>query len=53
MSVGGVNPGELGGRDPPDFGQGVAGGSQGGRGRVVKYYYILSCTESMFESGDF
>jgi len=36
---------------PPDFGQGVAGGSR----RGVKYYYILSCTgsRSMFESGDF
>jgi len=36
----------------PDFGQG-SGGVTRGRGRVVKYYYILSCTESMFESGDF
>ena len=35
----------LGSR-PPDFGQ-------GGRGRVIKYQYILSCTGSMFESGDF
>jgi len=25
----------------------------GGRGRIVKYYYILSCTGSIFESGDF
>jgi len=33
------------GVQPPDFGQ-------GGRGLVVKYY-ILSCTGSMFESGDF
>jgi len=33
----------------PDFGQ----GSQRGRERVVKYYYILSCTGTMFESGDF
>src|SRR6218665_1696623 len=35
---------------------GSCGGSQGGRlsrGRVVKYYYILSCTGSMFESGYF
>jgi len=24
-----------------------------GRVRVVKYYYILSCTGSMFQSGDF
>jgi len=46
---------------PPDFGQGVVGvleglggrRSLGGRGRVVKYYYILLCTGSMFESGDF
>jgi len=36
----------LGGRDPHILGR-------GGRGRVVKYYYILSCTGSMFESGDF
>jgi len=36
---------EGGGRDLPHFGQGVLG--------VVKYYYILSCTASMFESGDF
>jgi len=41
----GVNPQGLGGRDPPDFGQ-------GGRGRVMNYYYILSYTGSMFESGD-
>ena len=39
----GVNPG---GSRPPEF-------AQGGRGRVVKYYYILSCTGSMLESGDF
>ena len=38
----GVNPGGLGGRDPLDFGQGRRGGSRRGRGRVVKYYYILS-----------
>ena len=25
----------------------------GGRGRVMKYYYIISCTGSIFESGDF
>jgi len=48
----------------PDFGLEDSGGSQvgswgvvdgswTGRGRVVKYYYILSCTGSMFESGDF
>jgi len=29
----------LGGRDPPDF---WAGGRNGDRGRVVKYYCILS-----------
>jgi len=37
----------LNGSRPPDFGQ------AGGRGQVVKYLYILSCTGSMFESGDF
>jgi len=46
----------FGGRGPLDFGLGrVVGGrrmGRGGRGRVVKYY-ILSCTGSMFESGDF
>jgi len=41
-----VNPGELWGSRAPRF-------WAGGRGRVVKYYYILSCTGSMFESGDF
>ena len=40
------------------FWTGGSWGSQGGswgRGRVVKYYYILSCrpTGSVFESGDF
>src|SRR6218665_2503979 len=39
----------LGSRDPQILRWGVAGG----RGGVVKYYYILSCTGSMFESGDF
>src|SRR6218665_335314 len=55
----GVNPGAEG-RDPHILGRGVVWGSQGwpqvgrwGRGRVVKYYYILSCTGSMFESGYF
>ena len=43
----------LGVATPPDFGQGGHGGPRGGRGWVVKYYYILSCTGSMFESGDF
>jgi len=36
----------LGGVTTPDFGQRDGG-------RVVKYYYILSCTGGMFESGDF
>jgi len=31
---------------------GIAGMGKG-RGWVVKYYYILSCTGSMYESGDF
>ena len=44
----GVNPGGWG--VAPDFGH---GGRSGSRGLVVKYYYILSCTGSMFESGDF
>jgi len=48
----------VGGREPPYFGQGgrgVAGGRcvSWTRGRVVTYYYILSCTGSIFESGDF
>jgi len=29
------------------------GGRRVGRGVVVKYYYILSCTGSAFVSGDF
>src|SRR6218665_2192283 len=33
--------------------QGGSQGSRWSRGRVVKYYYILSCTGSMFESGYF
>ena len=32
--------------------KGGRGGRKGGRG-VVKYYYVLSCTGSMFESGNF
>jgi len=32
--------------------KGGRGGRKGGR-RVVKYYYVLSCTGSMFESGNF
>jgi len=43
--------GGLGSR-PPDFGQGVVGVAGGSR-RVMKYYYILSCTGSVFKSGDF
>ena len=44
----------LGGHDPRFW----AGGSWGHKGsceswRVVKYYYILLCTGSMFGSGDF
>src|SRR6218665_29393 len=60
----GVNPGCWRVRRTPRFcaggrggawGRGVAGGrgGAGGRGWVVKYYHILSCTGSMFESGDF
>src|SRR6218665_2256394 len=53
----GVNPGGWEGVATPRFWAGrlwgVAGGGVGYRGRVVKYYYILSCTGSMFESGDF
>ena len=43
----GVNPGGLGVRELPDFGQGVVGESRGvaggswGRERVVKYYYLI------------
>src|SRR6218665_2013369 len=47
----------VGGSRPPRFWAGwvvgVAGELQGGRGQVVNYYYILSCTGSMFESDDF
>jgi len=39
----------AGGRDPPVFGQEGRGVAHG----VVKYYDILSCTGSMFESGEF
>jgi len=42
----------VGVRDPQILGRGGLGG-RGDRGRVVRYYYILSCTGSMFESGDF
>jgi len=40
---------ELGWSQPPDFGQGVVGCCR----RVVWGREILSCTGSMFESGDF
>ena len=55
----GVNPGGFGGSRPQILDRevvGVAGvtrGVVGDSGRVVKYYYILSCTGSMFESGNF
>jgi len=53
----GVNPEGLGASRPQILGWGswveVAGGSLGGRGRVVQHYYILSCTGIVFESGDF
>src|SRR6218665_1833663 len=42
----------VGGRDPQILGRGFVR-LQRGRGRVVKYYYILSYTGSMFESGEF
>ena len=45
----GVNPMGVGGVTTPRF----WAGESGGRGRVVKHYYILSCSGSMFESGDF
>jgi len=45
---GGRNPQILGWR-----GRGGSWGSQVGSWGIVKYYYILSCTGSMFESGDF
>src|SRR6218665_3571821 len=50
----GVNPGGWWGRDPQILCRGSWGsqGVVGDRGRVVKFYYGLSCTESMFESGD-
>ena len=52
-----VSPGGLEGvATPPDFGLEMVGSqvlSWGCRGRVVKYYYILSCAGSMLKSGDF
>ena len=53
----GVNHGVVGGRDPQILCRGIVGrdiaGGRGDRGRVVKYYYILSCTGNTFESSDF
>ena len=51
----GVNPGGLGGSRLPRFRVGGCLSRRGrkGRGRVVKYYYNLSCTGSMVESDDF
>jgi len=46
----------VGGVTTPRFwygGRGDRRGSWTGRGRVVKHYYILPCTGSMFKSGDF
>jgi len=43
----------LGVATPIFWARGRTVGRRGGRGRVTKYYYILSCTGSMFESGDF
>src|SRR6218665_1943357 len=47
----GVNPGAEG-RDPQILGRGSQGG-RWSRERVMKYYYIVSCTGGMFESGYF
>jgi len=44
-----VNPRFWAGRDPQILDKGFVGG----RGWVVQYYYILSCTGIMFEIGDF
>src|SRR6218665_2698414 len=55
IAIQGLQSGGWGSR-PPVLGRGVAGRVAGGRWsreRVVKYYYILSCTGSMFESGYF
>jgi len=43
----GCNPGGWGVTTPRFW-----AGGRGGCGRVVKHCYILSCTGSMFESGD-
>src|SRR6218665_183251 len=53
---GGGGPRGSGGWGFGGWGGGGGGRVAGGRwsrGRVVKYYYILSCTRSMFESGYF
>jgi len=52
MNSRGVNPVGLRSR-PPDFWLGGRWRLQGGCGWVVKYYYILLYTGSMFESGNF
>jgi len=49
----GVNPGMLGSRPPQILGRGSWGVAGRVAGGVVKYYYILSCTWCMLESGDF
>ena len=51
----GVNPGVLGVAIPKNLGRGrgVAKRLVKGRGPVVKYDYILLCTGSIFERGDF
>ena len=46
----GIYPGELGVSHLLRF---WAGGVMGGHGRVVKYYYILSCTGSMSKVATF
>ena len=49
----GGNPEGFGGRDHQILGRGVVWVPGVVDGGVVKYYYILLCTGSMFESGDF
>src|SRR6218665_1921791 len=46
----GVNLGGFGVATPRFLAGGVVGCCKGGCGRVVKYYYIFSCTRSMFKS---
>jgi len=50
-----INPWVWGSRVATPQIVGSRGGrsGRGGHGRVVKYYYILLCTGSMFDSGDF